>query len=77
MVKEIERYKIPIVHMATIITISKSVGANRIVPTSAIPFPVGAPSLKKEEEHRYRKNLIKKALNTLTTEVESITVFED
>ncbi|NLB23521.1 MAG: glycine/betaine/sarcosine/D-proline family reductase selenoprotein B, partial [Clostridium sp.] len=45
MVKEIERFGIPIVHMATIITISQSVGANRIVPTVAIPHPTGDPAM--------------------------------
>jgi glycine/betaine/sarcosine/D-proline reductase family selenoprotein B len=49
MVKEIERYGIPIVHMATITTISESVGANRIVPTVAIPHPVGNPGLNSED----------------------------
>ena len=34
--------------MATIVTISKSVGANRIVPTVAIPYPVGDASLEKD-----------------------------
>jgi betaine reductase len=51
MVKEIERYGIPIIHMATITTISESVGANRIVPTVAIPHPVGNPQLNAEDEH--------------------------
>ena len=37
--------------MATIVTISKSVGANRIVPTVAIPYPVGNASLEKDKEY--------------------------
>ena len=36
--------------MSTITTISESVGANRIVPTIAIPYPVGNPSLSKDVE---------------------------
>jgi len=76
MVKEIERYGIPIVHMATIITISQSVGANRIVPTVAIPHPVGNPSLSAEGEHELRKSLVDKALKALTTEVSGITIFD-
>lgn len=37
--------------MATIVTISKSVGANRIVPTVAIPYPVGDASLEPLKEY--------------------------
>ena len=75
MVKEIERYGIPIVHMATITTISESVGANRIVPTVAIPYPVGNPNLSKTDEHTLRKNLVKRALDALATEVSGQTSF--
>jgi len=76
MVKEIERYGIPVVHMATITLICESVGANRIVPTIAIPYPVGDPKLSKEDEHTLRKNLVKKALDTLETEISEQTLFE-
>lgn len=76
MVKEIERYGIPIVHMATITTISESVGANRIVPTIAIPYPVGDPSLKPEGELKLRRDMVKKALDALATQITEITQFE-
>lgn len=76
MVKEIERYGIPIVHMATITTISQSVGANRIVPTVAIPHPVGNPNLPPEGEIELRRKLVKKALDALHTEVTEPTQFE-
>ena len=75
MVKEIERYGIPIVHMATITTISESVGANRIVPTVAIPYPVGNPKLSDKDEHLLRRNLVKKALDALATEISGQTHF--
>jgi glycine reductase len=76
MVKEIERYGLPVVHMATITTISESVGANRIVPTVAIPHPVGNPKLDPENEHKLRKNLVNKALTALTTEITEPTYFD-
>jgi betaine reductase len=76
MVKEIERYGIPIIHMATITTISESVGANRIVPTVAIPHPVGNPQLNAEDEHALRKEMVKRALDALATEITEITHFE-
>ena len=75
MVKEIERFGIPIVHMATITTISESVGANRIVPTVAIPHPVGNPDLADKEDIMRRK-MLEKAMEALTTEVEGPTLFK-
>ncbi len=76
MVKEIERYGIAIVHMATITTISKSVGANRIVPTIAIPHPVGNPVLPPDKELELRRKLVKKALDAFKIEVNEPTEFE-
>lgn len=76
MVKEIERAGIPVVHMCTIVPISLTVGANRIVPTIAIPHPLGNPALDHDEEKKLRRHLVEKALKALTTEVDSQTVFE-
>ena len=76
MVKEIERYGIPIIHMATITTISQSVGANRIVPTVAIPYPVGNPTLTPEDEYALRREMVERAVNALATEVTEPTQFE-
>ena len=76
MVKEIERFGIPVVHMATITTISKSVGANRIVPTVAIPYPVGNPRLSAEDELALRRSLTQKAVKSLATAVSGVTEFK-
>ena len=75
MVKEIERYGIPIVHMSTITTISESVGANRIVPTIAIPHPVGNPNLPKNEEYSLRKKMVERAIDALAIEITEVTEF--
>lgn len=75
MVKEIERFGIPIVHMATIITISKAVGANRIVPTVAIPYPTGNPTLEPDAEYKLRRGLTERAVASLGTPVTGVTVF--
>ena len=64
------------VHVATIVPISLTVGANRIVPAVAIPYPLGNPALPEDEEKELRLNLVKKALRALQTEVEKQTVFE-
>ena len=76
MVKEIEWAGIPVVHMCTVTPISMTVGANRIVPTIAIPHPLGNPALAHEEEYALRKKLVARALEALTTEVEDQTIFE-
>ena len=76
MVKEIERAGIPVVHMCTIVPISLTVGANRIVPTIAIPHPLGNPALSLEEEKDIRRTLLTRALKALETEVSEQTVFE-
>lgn len=76
MVKEIERTGIPVVHICTVVPISLTVGANRIVPAIAIPHPLGNPALSAEDEKKLRRKIIEKALVALTTEVEEQTVFE-
>jgi len=76
MVKEIERLGITVVHCCSIIPIAKTVGANRIVPTIAIPHPFGEPDLRAEEEKELRKGLVKKALRALITPVEQQTIFD-
>ncbi len=65
------------VHVASIVPISLTVGANRIVPAVAIPHPLGNPELPEDEERELRLNLVKKALRALQVEVEKQTVFEE
>lgn len=77
MVKEIERAGIPVVHLCTIVPISMTVGANRIVPTVAIPFPLGNPELALNDERALRRRLVERGLKALTTEVQGQTVFEN
>ena len=64
------------VHACTVTPISLTVGANRIVPTVAIPFPFGNPSLPADEEKALRRSLVEKTLVALTTEVTGQTIFE-
>ncbi len=65
------------VHMATIVPISLSVGANRIIPTVAIPYPLGNPNMTADEEKKLRRHLVENALKALETEVTEQTVFKD
>jgi glycine reductase complex component B subunit gamma len=76
MVKEIERAGLPVVHICTIVPISLTVGANRIVPAVAIPYPLGNPTLSKEDEKKLRRGIVENALRALQTEVTGQTVFE-
>ena len=76
MVKEIERAGIPVVHMCTVVPISLTVGANRIVPTIAIPHPLGNPALSLEDERKLRRGLVERALKALETPIDDQTVFE-
>lgn len=77
MVKAIEKTGIPVVHICTVVPISQTVGANRIVPAVAIPYPLGNPTLTADEERKLRKGIVEKALKALTTEIDSQTVFEN
>ena len=62
--------------MCTVTPISMTVGANRIVPTIAIPHPLGNPSRTPEEEKALRRGLVEKALKALETEVDGQTIFD-
>ncbi len=75
MAKEIERSGILTIHICTIIPISKTVGANRIVPAVAIPHPLGDPTKSREEEKMLRRTLLEKALGAMKTRIEGQRVF--
>lgn len=76
MVKEIERAGFPIVHMCNLVPVSKTVGANRIVPTISIPYPLGDPGTSKEDQWKLRYHRTKVAVEALGTDVEEQTVFK-
>ena len=76
MVKEIER-KLPVVHVCTIVPISLTVGANRIIPAIAIPYPLGDPTKSAKEQKELRRHLVEKSLKALQTEIHEQTVFTD
>ena len=76
MVKGIEKYGIPVVHIATVVPISKTIGANRIIPAIGIPYPLGDVTQRPEDSYRIRENLCRRALKALQTPVTEQTVFE-
>ena len=76
MVKEIERTGIPVVHMCNLVPVSKTVGANRIVPTISIPYPLGDPSTPREDQWKLRYHRTRVAVQALATDVQEQTVFQ-
>ncbi len=64
-------------HVCTIVPISLTVGANRIIPAVAIPHPLGDPEKTPAEEKKLRKALVKKALLAMQTPVDEQTVFNE
>lgn len=66
----------PVVHIATVVPISLTVGANRIIPAVAIPYPLGNPKLDASDEKILRRSLVEKALKALETSISEQTVFK-
>lgn len=78
MVREIEATAgIPVVHIATIVPIMVTVGANRIVPGIAIPHPTGDPAKGEAEDKAARRELVEKAFRAIQTEITDQTIFKD
>ena len=62
--------------LCNLTSIAMRVGAPRIVPTRGIPYPTGDPDLGPDEEKAWRRKLLEKALEALTTPVSEPTIFE-
>ena len=75
MVKTIEKSGLPIVHMANLIPVAKSVGSNRIVPTISIPYPLGDPNTSLAEQWKLRYHRVGVALDSLATDIKEQTIF--
>jgi len=45
------------------------------VPTRGIPYPAGDPDLSPEQERAWRRELLERALNAVSTPVSEPTVF--
>jgi len=74
--KEIEKAGLTIVQMANLIPVAKTVGANRMVPTISIPYPLGDPATPKEVQFKLRYHRVGVALDALTTDIKEQTVFK-
>ena len=76
MVKGIEKYGIPVVHMATVVPISRTIGANRIIPGVGIPYPLGDPTQGDADSKKIREKMVRSALKALQVPVTDQTVFD-
>ena len=76
MVKEFERAGFTIVQMCNPIPVASTVGANRMVPTISIPYPLGDPNTSKEEQWKLRYYRVGVALDALATDITEQTVFK-
>ncbi len=70
-----ERAGIPTALMCNLVSIATRVGAPRMVPTRGIPYPAGDPSLDPARERAWRRKLVEKALEAVSTPVAEPTVF--
>lgn len=61
--------------LCNLVGIALRVGAPRIVPTRGIPYPAGDPALGAADERAWRRRLLERALEALSTRVEHPTVF--
>ena len=62
------------VQISALDALAKSIGSNRIVRGKAITNVVGDPSLNLQDERKFRKSLVQKALEALRTPVKGPTV---
>jgi betaine reductase len=76
MQKEAERAGIPTALITAIPSVAKSVGVSRIITGGGIPYPVGNPALPRDREIEFRRRLVEKALEAVSTAVAGPTVFD-
>lgn len=61
--------------ITNLVSIAEQVGAPRIVPGRGIPYPAGDPTLPPQAERAWRRRVLERALDAVTTPVERPEVF--
>ena len=61
--------------LCNLTSIAERVGAPRIVPTKGIPYPTGDPSADAEAEQAWRRRLVERGLEAVSTAVHKPTLF--
>ena len=69
MATTIEKTGIPVAHITTMTPIAVMVGSNRIIPGAGVIHPLGDAELDPQDEKVLRRNIVKKALEALQTEL--------
>lgn len=62
--------------IANLVPVAATVGANKIVPSISIPYPLGDPSKSKEEQYKTRYRIVRKSLEALTDEIAEQTIYK-
>jgi len=65
----------PVAVVCSITPIVLAAGANRVIPGTAIPHPLGNPSLPRSDEFALRQRIVGKCLTALQTEIKEQKVF--
>lgn len=74
--KELERAGIATVVITALPSIAQMVGANRVLRGVSITSPTGDRSLGLREEAGLRRNIVERALEMLSVDVDQTTVWE-
>ena len=61
--------------VTTFTSIAHNVGANRIVFGGDFTSPIGDPQLPLDREKDYRKRVLEKCIDVLSTDIDSSTIF--
>ncbi len=56
-------------------SMAQAAGANRIVASGRIPHPVGDPTRSPEEELAWRQGVLRRALETVATPLDTARIF--
>jgi len=71
-----ERAGIPTALITSLSSVALKVGANRVIQGKRFSHPCGNPALKPEDEKAWRLELVRRAMQALTTPVTGPTLFE-
>lgn len=73
--KEFDKAGIPAVQLCNLVPVALTVGANRILPTLSIPYPLGDPSESLDQQYQTRKKHVLRAIEALGVDIKEQRVF--
>ena len=75
MAVEMERRGLPVAMISALPPVALELGANRVVRGVKIPHPCGDPTADAEHDAALRRDIVSRALNALSTEIDQATIF--